>query len=84
MKMEVSFDEPLNVDLDGNELLLSDVLGTDNPDKVQEALSSWDKFNSVAEKQLPKVIRCFQVMMIHTGYFLTTYQHLGLIQITRL
>ena len=29
-KSEVSFDEPLNVDLDGNELLLSDVLGTDN------------------------------------------------------
>ena len=29
-KTEVSFDEPLNIDLDGNELLLSDVLGTDN------------------------------------------------------
>ncbi|WP_141603413.1 RNA polymerase sporulation sigma factor SigE [Terrilactibacillus laevilacticus] len=29
-KSEVSFDEPLNVDWDGNELLLSDVLGTDN------------------------------------------------------
>lgn len=29
-KVEVSFDEPLNVDLDGNELLLSDVLGTEN------------------------------------------------------
>ena len=29
-KMEVSIDEPLNVDWDGNELLLSDVLGTDN------------------------------------------------------
>ena len=28
-KMEVSFDEPLNVDWDGNELLLSDILGTD-------------------------------------------------------
>ena len=28
-KMEVSIDEPLNVDWDGNELLLSDVLGTD-------------------------------------------------------
>ena len=30
MKMEVSFDEPLNVDWDGNELLLSDILGTEN------------------------------------------------------
>ncbi len=28
-KAEVSIDEPLNVDYDGNELLLSDVLGTD-------------------------------------------------------
>lgn len=28
-KMEVSIDEPLNVDWDGNELLLSDILGTD-------------------------------------------------------
>ena len=27
--MEVSIDEPLNVDWDGNELLLSDILGTD-------------------------------------------------------
>ena len=29
VKMEVSIDEPLNVDWDGNELLLSDILGTD-------------------------------------------------------
>lgn len=28
-KAEVSFDEPLNVDWDGNELLLSDILGTE-------------------------------------------------------
>ena len=30
LKSEVSFDEPLNIDWDGNELLLSDVLGTDS------------------------------------------------------
>lgn len=30
IKQEVSIDEPLNVDWDGNELLLSDVLGTDD------------------------------------------------------
>jgi len=30
LKGEVSLDEPLNVDYEGNELLLSDVLGTDN------------------------------------------------------
>ena len=29
-RVEVSFDEPLNTDWDGNELLLSDVLGTDS------------------------------------------------------
>lgn len=29
IRSEVSFDEPLNIDWDGNELLLSDVLGTD-------------------------------------------------------
>ncbi len=29
-KTEISIDEPLNVDCDGNELLLSDILGTDN------------------------------------------------------
>ncbi|MEQ2371419.1 RNA polymerase sporulation sigma factor SigE [Blautia sp. CLA-JM-H16] len=29
-RMEVSIDEPLNVDWDGNELLLSDILGTDD------------------------------------------------------
>lgn len=29
IRSEISFDEPLNVDWDGNELLLSDVLGTD-------------------------------------------------------
>lgn len=28
-KLEISIDEPLNVDWDGNELLLSDILGTD-------------------------------------------------------
>lgn len=40
-KMEVSIDEPLNVDWDGNELLLSDILGTDEDtiyrDMEQEA-----------------------------------------------
>ncbi|OOB79607.1 MAG: sporulation sigma factor SigE [Epulopiscium sp. Nele67-Bin002] len=30
LKVEVSIDEPLNVDWDGNELLLSDILGTDS------------------------------------------------------
>ncbi len=30
--------------------IAKDVLGTDDPEKVQEALADWDKFNSVAEQ----------------------------------
>lgn len=30
--------------------IAKDVLGTDDPDAVQEALSTWEKFNEVAEK----------------------------------
>lgn len=37
VKSEVSIDEPLNVDWDGNELLLSDILGTEN-DSVHKNL----------------------------------------------
>ena len=39
LKSEVSFDEPLNTDWDGNELLLSDVLGTD-PDTVMRPIEA--------------------------------------------
>lgn len=37
LKLEVSFEEPLNTDWDGNELLLSDILGTE-PDCVSRDL----------------------------------------------
>ncbi|HLS66679.1 MAG TPA: RNA polymerase sporulation sigma factor SigE [Pseudogracilibacillus sp.] len=43
MKTEVSFDEPLNVDWDGNELLLSDVLGTDEDLTTKELEMKVDK-----------------------------------------
>lgn len=39
LKLEVSLDEPLNVDFEGNELLLSDVLGTE-PDVVSRPLEN--------------------------------------------
>ena len=39
LKSEVSFDEPLNPDWDGNELLLSDILGTE-PDLVSKELDA--------------------------------------------
>ncbi len=38
-KMEISIDEPLNVDWDGNELLLSDILGTDD-DEVNKNIEN--------------------------------------------
>lgn len=54
VKAEISFYEPLNIDCDGNELLLSDILGTDNDevynlieDQVdkQLLLSAMEKLN---------------------------------------
>ncbi len=41
-KLEVSFDEPINTDWDGNELLLSDILGTD-PDLVSRELDEYEE-----------------------------------------
>ena len=38
-RIEISIDEPLNTDWDGNELLLSDILGTDN-DTVNRNIES--------------------------------------------
>ena len=49
-KMEVSIDEPLNVDWDGNELLLSDILGTEE-DTIYRDLE-----NEVEQKLLLKAI----------------------------
>ena len=43
LKSEVSFDEPLNIDWDGNELLLSDVLGTDGDIVCRELEEEVDK-----------------------------------------
>ena len=42
-KMEVSIDEPLNVDWDGNELLLSDILGTDSDSVYKDIESGVEK-----------------------------------------
>lgn len=43
VRMEVSIDEPLNVDWDGNELLLSDILGTDEDVIYRELENEVDK-----------------------------------------
>ncbi len=50
-RMEVSIDEPLNVDWDGNELLLSDILGTD------EDIIYRDLENETERKLLREAIR---------------------------
>ncbi len=50
VRMEVSIDEPLNVDWDGNELLLSDILGTD------EDIIYRDIENDVERRLLEKAI----------------------------
>ena len=42
-KTELSFDEPLNTDWDGNELLLSDILGTDEDLVVQPVEADVDR-----------------------------------------
>ena len=49
-RMEVSIDEPLNVDWDGNELLLSDILGTD------EDIIYKDMENEAEQKMLKKAL----------------------------
>ena len=43
MRLEVSFDEPLNTDYDGNELLLSDIMGTDADLVFRDLESDADK-----------------------------------------
>ncbi|MBO5060220.1 MAG: RNA polymerase sporulation sigma factor SigE [Clostridia bacterium] len=54
-KTEISIDEPLNVDWDGNELLLSDILGTDNDVTYQSIEKEVDiKLLSLAMEKLSK------------------------------
>lgn len=50
--MEVSIDEPLNVDWDGNELLLSDILGTEEDVIYQDIETEMERklLNKAIEK----------------------------------
>lgn len=48
MKTEVSIDEPLNIDWDGNELLLSDILSTSD-DTVSDGVESDDEIRVLME-----------------------------------
>ncbi|MBQ3136007.1 MAG: RNA polymerase sporulation sigma factor SigE [Clostridia bacterium] len=68
LKNEMSIDEPLNVDWDGNELLLSDVLGSDN-DEVNRNIEIEDEKN-----QLLKIVSSLEererlIMTMRFGLF---------------
>ncbi len=67
-KNELSFDEPLNVDWDGNELLLSDVLGSDS-DSVNRNIEYQDE-----KRQLLRCVKNLsdrerQIMTMRFGLF---------------
>lgn len=69
-KMEVSIDEPLNVDWDGNELLLSDVLGTEE-DVIYRNLEE-----QVERKNLKRALRSLserERTIINLRFGLTSY-----------
>ena len=69
-KLEVSIDEPLNVDWDGNELLLSDILGTD------EDVIYRDLENEAEHRLLFRAIGCLtkrERLIVHMRYGLSVY-----------
>lgn len=52
MKAEISFDEPLNVDYDGNELLLSDIVASDDSlivDEIESDEKKVEVFDAINE-----------------------------------
>lgn len=66
LRQEISLDEPLNVDYDGNELLLGDIVGTDN-DIIQDEIEHNDqkeKFYRALEYLTP---REKQILMMRYG-----------------
>lgn len=66
LRHEISLDEPLNIDYDGNELLLSDIIGTDSDIVVQEIETSdqKEKFYTALNKLSP---REKQILMLRYG-----------------
>lgn len=66
LKSEVSFDEPLNTDFDGNELLLSDILGT-SPDTVYGNIESKAEKEQLAEALKKLSERERKIMFLRFG-----------------
>ncbi len=68
LKSEISFDEPLNTDFEGNELLLSDVLGTDSDTVYGGVESSVEKeLLKEALQRLPERERKIMYMRFGLG-----------------
>lgn len=68
LKSEISFDEPLNTDFEGNELLLSDILGTDSDAVYGGVESSVEKeLLREALKKLPERERKIMYMRFGLG-----------------
>ena len=60
-RVEISIDEPLNTDWDGNELLLSDVLGTDDDVVYQNLEASED--SKIIKKAISKLNKREQLIV---------------------
>ena len=68
IRYEVSFDEPLNVDWDGNELLLSDILGTEH-DLVMRPYEEQADKHSLYEAVLHLSEREQKIVQLRFGLF---------------
>jgi len=68
IKSEISLDEPLNVDWDGNELLLSDVLGS-APDEAYRLIEAEDELNELKKMVAALPPRERQIMQMRFGLF---------------
>lgn len=66
VKGEISFDEPLNVDYEGNELLLSDVLGTD-PEIVYKTTEEVEELKILSGALEKLNMRERQIMRLRFG-----------------
>ena len=66
IRYEISLDEPLNIDYDGNELLLGDIVGTDDDLVEQEMMKSdqrklfYERFKSTRKRNLDFKIWAFK------------------------
>ena len=68
LKAEVSLDEPLNVDWDGNELLLSDILGTEG-DEISRGIETQNEHDILKNLVASLPPRERQIMEMRFGMF---------------